>query len=163
MSAVIFGFYEGQDCLHNIVSGNVFESHGDTAVAFFQVGGKGLGTCAHNVVANNAAKDTNQRAAGFAFDVEAGDVERQHHVVFSANVVEQSIVGLPHAVGGFVMNNVSHGLMVGNIARGSSGTEADIGYNMVRRPPRPDHGKHSRQLPRLRDQRRRQRKRRHPR
>jgi hypothetical protein len=131
LSAVIFGFHEGQDCFHNIVSGNVFESLGDTAVAFFQLGGKALGNCAYNVVANNTAKDTNQRAAGFAFDVEAGDVDRQHHIVFSANVVEQTIRDLPHAVCGFVMNNVSHGLMVGNIARGSSGTEADVGYNMI--------------------------------
>lgn len=130
LSAVIFGFHEGQDSLHNIVSGNVFESLGDTAVAFFQLDGKGLGTCAYNVVANNTAKDTNQRTAGFAFDVEAGDAQRQHHIVFSSNIVEQTVAGLPHGVGGFVMGNVSHGLMVGNIARGSSGTTADIGYNM---------------------------------
>ena len=131
LSAVIFGFHEGQDCHHNIVFGNVFESLGDTAVAFFQLDGKGLGSCAYNVVASNTAKDTNQRTAGFAFDVEAGNAERQHHIVFSSNVVEQTVTGLPHGVGGFVMNNVSHGLMVGNIARGSSGTTADIGYTML--------------------------------
>ena len=131
LSAVIFGFHEGRDCFHNIVSGNVFESLGDTAVAFFQLGGKGLGNCAYNVVANNVAKDTNQRTAGFAFDVEAGDADRQHHIVFSANVVEQTVQGLPHAVGAFNMNNVSHGLMVGNVARGSSAGEADVGYNMI--------------------------------
>lgn len=131
LSAVIFGYHDGQDCSHNIVFGNVFESLGDTAVAFFQLGGKGLGTCAYNVVANNTAKDTNQRTAGFAFDVEAGDADYQHHIVFSGNIVEQTIASLPHGVGGFVMNNVSHGLMIGNIARGALATQADVGYAML--------------------------------
>lgn len=128
LTGVLMGYHEGHDCLRNVIIGNVFEDCGDAAVAFFQLGGAALGTCAHNIVVDNIARETTQLTAGFAFDVEEGDADYQHHILFLGNLVEQSLGNLPHQRGGFTFGKVGYGLMSGNVARGDLGTAADHAF-----------------------------------
>ena len=133
-SGVLLGYFEGRDCVRNIVSGNHFEDSGDTAVAFFQVGGLDPGHCAFNIVANNTARNYCQRTGGFAFDVEENPngADYQRQILFIGNVAEQTIGTLDLQMGGCVFGSVSGGLMIGNVVRGGLGSSADHGYALFK-------------------------------
>lgn len=129
-SGVLAGFYASYDCTHNIFSGNVFEDAGDYAVAFFQVGGEAAGTGAYNIVANNTARNMQQRINGYAFGVEQGDPVYQHHFIFANNVYECTSDGTAGGNGGITVATCADTLVIGNVLRGlQAGTGQNNGIN----------------------------------
>jgi len=132
LSAILFGYWLAQDCLHNIVTGCSFEDHGDTAVAFFQAGDQAAGGyCLHNIVANCAARNTNQNAAGWAFDVEQGDPDFQRNISFvNLSVEQEAICGATLQRGAATMGGVRDGLILGVNAKSYSNPAEDVAINM---------------------------------
>ena len=131
LSAVLLGYRDGADCLNVLVENNRFQQLGDTAVALYEVSGNRRGQGAHLTISGNRARDYCLRTAGFAFDVEEGNADRQHHIVMADNIAEHSRTGLPHAVGGFTMGYVADGEMRDNVAIGAGNSNADVGFNML--------------------------------
>ena len=130
-SAVLLGYNDGADCLNMRVENNRFNELGDTAVALYELPGNRRGQGAYLTITGNRARDYCLRTAGFAFDVEEGNADRQHHVVMTDNVAEHSRTGLPHYVGGFHMGYVANGEMRDNVAIGAGNSNADFGFNML--------------------------------
>jgi len=131
LTAVLFGYSDGNDCLNSRVENNRFEQLGDTAVALYEIAGNTRGQGAYLTIVENRARDYCLRTAGFAFDVEEGHADRQHHILMANNVAEHSRVGLPHFVGGFTMGHVADGEMRDNVATGAGNSNADFGFNML--------------------------------
>ena len=131
LSAVLLGYSDAGDCLNMLVENNRFQQLGDTAVALYEVAGNRRGQGAHLTIAGNRARDYCLRTAGFAFDVEEGNADRQHHIVMADNIAEHSRTGLPHAVGGFTMGYVADGEMRNNVAVGAGNSNGDVGFNML--------------------------------
>jgi hypothetical protein len=131
LSAVLLGYSDGGDCLSVRVENSRFRELGDTAVALYEVAGNRRGEGAYLTITGNRARDYCLRTAGFAFDVEQGNVDRQHHIVMTGNVAEHGRTGLPHAVGGFTMGHVTNGEMRDNVAIGGGNSNADVGFNML--------------------------------
>jgi polygalacturonase len=130
-SAVLLGYRDGADCLNMLVENCRFQELGDTAVALYEISGNRRGQGAWLTIRGNRARDYCLRTAGFAFDVEEGNADRQHHVVMTDNVAEHSRTGLPHFVGGFTMGYVANGEMRDNVAIGAGNSNADVGFNML--------------------------------
>lgn len=131
LSAVLLGYSDGGDCLNMLVENNRFRQLGDTAVALYEVSGNRRGQGAYLTIARNRASDYCLRTAGFAFDVEEGNADRQHHIIMANNLAEHSRTGLPHGVGGFTMGHVADGEMRDNVAIGAGNSNADFGFNML--------------------------------
>jgi hypothetical protein len=132
LSAILMGYSNGNDCLNHVVRGNFFEDMGDTAWSLYGLVGSTTGQGAHILVSDNYAKNYCLRAAGYAYGVEEGDIEAQHHIQMIGNIAEHTRTDLPHAIGGLTMGYVSHGLMRGNSVKGAWNSNADIGFNMLR-------------------------------
>lgn len=131
LTAILFGYSDGNDCLNSLVENNRFEQLGDTAVALHEVAGNTRGQGAYLSIVGNSARDYCLRTAGFAFDVEEGNADRQHHVLMANNLAEHSRTGLPHFVGGFTMGHAADGEMRDNVAIGAGNSNADFGFNML--------------------------------
>lgn len=129
-SGILAGFYSGYDCQYNIFSGNNFEDGGDYAIAFFQVGGQANGVGSHNVVANNVAKNMNQRTNGFAFGVEQGVAANQTDFLFANNVIENTITTGATGIGGITVSTCTDSAVIGNIINLAYNSTADIGISL---------------------------------
>lgn len=128
-TGILAGFYSGYNCQYNIFNGNNFEDAGDYAIAFFQVGGEAAGTGAYNVVANNVAKNMNQRTNGYAYGVEAGNPAYQYNFVFANNVYETDISTGAVSLGGITISTTQDCIVIGNRLKGALGSNSDVGIN----------------------------------
>ena len=129
-SAILFGYSDGQSCLHNLVQDCTFEQHGDTACAFYRVSGAAA-ECAYNSVVSCTAKDTNMRTQGFAFDIEGGgSPDKKHDNRFVDLTVEQTH-NAKTGTGGAVMNGVSNCAIIGFVGKGSLASTGDYGIAMT--------------------------------
>lgn len=127
LTAVLMGFYASNDSEHNVISGNVFDTLGDYAVAFYPVGGEANGYAVHNTIAFNTATDCNQRTSGYAFGVEQGTLGYQSNFLFLGNHYRDTVAAGAVGHGGIVMATCTNSAAVGNVLYGSLGSSADIG------------------------------------
>jgi hypothetical protein len=126
-TGILAGFYSGYDCTHNIFSGNNFEDAGDYAVSFFQVGGFSAGVGAHNIIANNVAKNMNQRTNGYAYGVEQGVAANQRNFLFANNLLENTITTGASGMGGITVSTCTDSEVIGNVIKLAYNSTADYG------------------------------------
>lgn len=111
-SAALMGHLTGFDCVRNIVALNRFDDCGDYAVSFWEAV-VGTGIVAYNVIADNVAKNCNQRTNGYAFGVEQGTAARQHHMAFVGNTY-QTAGSVTVTTGGITISTCSDSIASGN-------------------------------------------------
>lgn len=94
-SGILCGTTDGNRVHGNSFLGNIIENCGDTAIAFFSLGGFG-GKISNNVVSGNIANFTQLKTDGFALDIESNtEFGHQYGNSFTGNSVNQQGNAVP--------------------------------------------------------------------
>lgn len=130
--ATLFGAQSGRESLFCVFTSNVFDNLGDYAVSFYSTNNTTPGDNAFHSVANNVARNCQQITNGYAYGVEAGDPNFQHHISFVNNTYQCTVVGLTGGNGGITISTTSDCSVVGNNLTGNiSDISNAVGINAV--------------------------------
>lgn len=130
--AALIGAQSGKESYRCVFTDNVFDNLGDYAVAFYSTNQASPGHNAFHVVANNSARNCQQITNGYAYGVEAGNPDYQHHITFANNVYQCTTVGLTGGNGGITISTTSDCVVIGNNLTGNlSDVGQAIGINAI--------------------------------